>query len=259
MRERYKFYKIITISILATSFYYPAAAQNQDTVGSFSEKNLTDNSPVKSQIIKPENSPISADNINKISSSIETILLNKKATSLMFDDEQNSNIERAVDSFKSIGSADYKKYDTAGQDLADLSQQSYEENEKSYIYLGSIIYLTPKDWAVWINNQKITYTTNKKTSEIYVKSVESGKVKISWSLSVSKWKILSGNQSEESTPKVNSRNQVEVNFELKPNQTFVLSNISVVEGRITIKKTEGKLPNATAVINNTPASSKEPL
>lgn len=247
MRKVNQFYKIIALLTMATS------AMAQDTVGSFSEKNLSDNSPSKSQIIKPTPLTTPASN-SGISNSIETILLNKKATSLMFDDEQNSNIERAVNAFKNIGSPDYKKFDTTEETAASLSKK-YERNEKSYIYLGSILYLTPKDWVVWINNQKITSTTNKIGSEIYVKSVEKDKVKIYWTLSVSKWKILSGNQSEESAPKINAKNQVEVNFELKPNQTFVLSNGVVVEGRITIEKAPEKLPNETSVSSIAPQTS----
>jgi hypothetical protein len=247
-----KFRKIIAISGLAMVYCSSAFAQKPDN---FSEKNLTDKSPNKSQILKTsEENPISA--IKGIANSVESIMLSKKPTSLMFDDEQNSNIERAIDAFKNIGSGESSKNsdsDEFSDSATNSASKQFEINEKSRIFLGSILYLNPKDWAVWIGGQKITSTSNSKNNEIYLKVVEKDRTKILWTLSVSKWKILSGKQSEESAPKINAKGQVEVEFELKPNQTFILSSGVISEGRITIQKSPVK--NVAKDEKNSPATS----
>ncbi len=153
---------------------------------------------------------------------------NKKSMSLMYDDEELANIQNAVDSFKNDrlyipagGEApkDDKKPEKEGQD-----------NIQSYIYLGSIMYFGPKNWIVWINNKKITYEDNKASNELYLISVTRSDVDILWTISISKWKILSGKKSEALAPKINNKNQVEISFKLKPNQTYVLRSDKVVEG-----------------------------
>ncbi len=58
-----------------------------------------------------------------------------------------------------------------------------------------------------------------------------------------KWKIISGKKSEELAPKINSLNQVEVEFELKPNQTFTLGTNSVSEGRQIYKSSKSSNSN----------------
>ena len=86
----------------------------------------------------------------------------------MFDDEQNSNIERAIDAFKNIGSGESPKNsdsDELSDSAANSASKQFEINEKSRIFLGSILYLNPKDWAVWIGGQKITSTSNSKNND----------------------------------------------------------------------------------------------
>jgi hypothetical protein len=172
--------------------------------------------------------------VEKISSSVGEILLGNKVTSLMFDEEENSNINRAIDSLKN--NQVYAPEGTQANDQKEeiSPEDQVQENEKSYLYLASIIYFSPKDWAIWINDQKITPESNKKENELYVKFVERDSVKFLWKLSVTKWKILSGKVSEQLAPKVNQNNQVEVNFTLKQNQTFILSTNSVVEGKAVV-------------------------
>ena len=246
-----KFAKLIT----ASAFALQGQAFAQDVVkGNFSEKNLVDNSPVKSQIVKPSDAPKEnpISSTKDIANSIETILLSKQPTSLMFDDEQNSNIEHAIDSFKNN---DPSKM--IGLGAIDGQDDGYEINEKSRIYLGSILYLTPRDWVVWIGSQKITSFTNNRNNEIYLRAVEKDKIKVVWSMSVTKWKILTGKQSEQSAPKINAKGQVEVEFELKNNQTYSLNTGNIVEGRISIQKTtkDKKKEDKTAAESSTPADS----
>ena len=163
-----------------------------------------------------------------------TLLGTGKVTSLMFDEDELSKVERALESFKNnqtyVPDKDPNAVDN-DKSKAEKDTKTAEENEKSYIYLASIIYYSQKDWALWINNTKITAENNKNSKELFVKEIYSDRVKIIWSLSISKWKILSGKKSEDLAPKINAKNNVEIEFVLRPNQTFILSSGLVGEGR----------------------------
>lgn len=166
-----------------------------------------------------------------------------KAPSLMFEADQTNNVDKAVESLKSnqVYTPDgVTPTDTAAEDkkknndAAKEEEKKVQESEKSYIYLASIIYTSPNDWAVWINKQKFTPKANPKDGELYLKRVDNDRVAILWTLSMSKWRIISGQKSDAIAPKVNDKNQVEIDFELRPNQTFILSQNAVVEGRAVI-------------------------
>ncbi len=209
---------------------------------------------------------------------IGNIFNRKKIDSLMFSDIELRNINRALSSAQSGDKfipekddklsklADKEKEKKEQEELA--KKQAEEENrkreeekdvsEKSYIYLASIMYYDPQDWVVWINDKKITTKNNIKKNELYIKKLNESQADIVWKLSVSKWKIISGKKSEESAPKINRDNQVEIYFTLKPNQTFMLVNNEVVEGRAVIglinrKKEEEK----KAVSKNIPTNPKD--
>jgi hypothetical protein len=218
---------------------------------SFSEANLPEKvAPIKSDNSKaaPAEDLTSGSKTTIISNnSLANILLGNKMTSLMFSDEQNSNIERALESLRNneVYSPEEDEGEIKLKAEADRKKiEEKTENEKSYIYLASIIYFTEKDWVVWVNEQKITPASNKKEKELYITSVHKDKVSIRWAISVSKWKILSGAKLDAPTPAVNEDNKIVVNFDLKQNQTFILSANAVVEGKAVIsilkKKEENK-------------------
>lgn len=191
-----------------------------------------------------------------------SILLGNKMTSLMLDEQESGNLERAVDALKSnqvytpegseapeATNADPKIAAAEAEKARQLEEAKNRESERSYIYLASIIYFSPKDWIVWINDKKITSKTNDSKKELSVQSITRDQVKILWKLSLSKWRVISGKK-EELAPKTNSENQIELRFTLKPNQTFVLSSNQVVEGQALIallkqKEEDKKLEQAT--------------
>ena len=207
---------------------------------------ITKPSPIKPATIDKSQLLDTGNNIISHTNDLVSVLLGTgKVTSLMCDDEELSDVDRAIESFKNDqtfvpgqdpNSADAKKEkDKKAKDL-----EAEDENEKSYIYLASIIYYSPKDWAVWINNQKITSETNKNSKELFVKEIYSDHAKILWSLSISKWKILAGKKSDDAAPKLNAKNNVEIEFNLKPNQTFILGSGHVVEGRAVVNLVKEK-------------------
>jgi len=182
------------------------------------------------------NNDISASAVKK---AVDEIFLSSKIKSLMFDDEQYGNIENAIEAMRNNqafvpqGIELTKQSDEEAKIQAEelKNVEASEENAKSYIYLSSIMFFSPQSWSLWINETKYMASTNKEENELFFKDLSQDKIMVVWKLSISKWKILSGKKSEEYAPKINSANQVEVEFSLKPNQTFILSSNKVVDGK----------------------------
>lgn len=202
---------------------------------------------VKDQKLELNPQEIPKEDIEK---TIDSLLMNKKASSLMFDDNEADEIHRAVQSYKNNqdytpSESDSLLSEEEANRLAEAERQHAEqkkvENEKSYAHLSSMIYVKKNDWVVWINDKKITPQSNDKEKELYLKLIKKGLVKVVWKMSLSKWKILSGKNSESDAPSINENSQVVIEFFLKPNQSFSLTANEVVEG----KGSSGQKPSET--------------
>jgi hypothetical protein len=211
------------------------AKQDLTTPGGFITNliasHLTNESLLSKSAINPDALDNNASTIQEATTKIINNLpssdgKNKKITSLMYDPDELSGIQSAIDSLKND-----RVYVPAGEsDDAKSKNDNKVGNIRSYIYLGSILYFGPKNWAVWIDGKKITYEDNKSSNELYLTSVTSSSVDVLWKMSISKWKILSNKKNEDSIPKANSSNQIEINFTLKSNQTYSLRSGNVTEG-----------------------------
>jgi len=196
---------------------------------------------IKNSVNIDKVSQVSSNDIsqNAIKKAIDEIFTSSQIKSLMFDDEQFNNLENAIEAMRNDqafvpeGSEISKMNDEEAKKRAEelKNVEASEDNAKSYIYLSSIMFFSPESWSLWINDIKFLAKSNKIENELFFKDLSSDKVTVIWKLSISKWKILSGKKSEESAPKINSSNQVEVEFTLKPNQTFILGSNKVVDGR----------------------------
>ncbi len=217
---------LFLFSILFSLLSLGVLAQNSDV----SEKNLPDKTLNKNFELKDS---VVINNIdNSKNELVKTLLKNKKQVSLMFDEEEEDGVNRAVESFKSGQQFSLDDENKKDDEDKKIKAKKELENEKSYIYLASIMYYSPLIWTVWINNTKITSENNDPKKELFIKSVGPDNAKVRWTLSMSKWKILSGKTDESLAPKINENNQVEINFTLKPNQTFMLNANTVKEGKI---------------------------
>jgi hypothetical protein len=189
------------------------------------------------KLAEGNNNQISAESVKK---SLDELFSPSKLTSLMYNDEQYGNIEKAIESARNN-----IEFIPEGEEAKKLSEeeakkqkeemeiiQKNEDNEKSYIYLSSIMFFSENSWSLWVNDKKYVASNNKPDAELYFKNVSQDKVTIIWKLSISKWKILSGKKSEELAPKINKDNQVEIAFDIKPNQTFILNSNKTVDGRV---------------------------
>ena len=204
-------------------------------------------------------------------------LANKNYESLMLTEVELKNIKKANESANNgqpfvaeieeeinikdpKGEQDKLKEKKKKEQEEKLKKEEDEQgSEKSYIYLASIIYFNQKDWVIWINDQKITPKTNQQSKELYIKKVYANQIDVIWKLSITKWKIISGKKSETIAPKINKDNQIEVSFSLKPNQTFMLSNNSVVEGKAVINliKKKEKQGIISSLLNEMKGDKKE--
>ena len=196
------------------------------------------NQETKEEVKKPEiptsKTPISASSIKK---SIEDLFSGTKLQSLMFSETDASNIDKAIEAFQNNQIFELEgEAENPEKSVSEEAKKLEQENVKAYIFLSSILYFSNDSWSLWINDKKYTAKNNKAENELYFKSVDRDKVNIIWKLSVSKWKILSGLRSESLAPKINTNNQVEIDFTLQPNQTFILSSNKVVNGKAFIGK-----------------------
>jgi len=230
---------LATLLIFNTAFAQQNTTQNAIDNAEQPKPDKSSQKPAESKLeksaIKIENNqlqPVSASSIKK---SIEDLFSSKKIKSLMFSDTDYSNIDRAIESFQNNQvfelESEEEKSSSDEKAVGEDVKKAEQDNVKSYIYLSSVLYFNENSWSLWINDKKYTSKNNIPDSEMYFKKVSKDKVNIIWKLSVSKWKILSGLRSESLAPKINSNNQVEIDFVLQPNQTFILSSNKVVAGR----------------------------
>lgn len=155
--------------------------------------------------------------------------------SLMINQDEKQGLNLAIESYKT-GEAflfdDYEQEAVTEDKAIDIASNVEEENRNAFLHLATIIYQSKDNWTIWINDQRISASNNSDLNEIYVQDISNDYVDILWKLSLSKWKILSRNNSDDLAPNINELNQVEIKFSLKPNQTFALRNEEIIEGRV---------------------------
>lgn len=232
-------------------FFYSSKAFSQDTAPNL---NATEPEIEKSiNIDKESNKNTLSLSKESIKKSIEEILKKTPLKSLMYNQEQYDKIEKAVDAMKNeqplvIEGQENENKDN-NKEESSKKEVKVEDNIKSYVYLSSIIYLSDNNWSIWVNDKKFTTNTNSTDKELYFKKVTPEYVNILWKLSLSKWKVLSGKKSESLAPKINDQNQVEIEFTLRANQTFILSQNKVANGRITVSPKPSNPNNPISKIN----------
>ncbi len=227
------YFKLISILLVATLFCQKSIYA-QENINNSNIINNPSNEINKKIETASNKTPISASYIKK---SIEDLFSNTKMQSLMFGDSDISNIDKAIEAFQNNQIFELEGgEENQEKSITEEEKKLEQENVKAYIFLSSILYFGNDSWSLWINDKKYTAKNNKPDSELYFKSVEKDKVNIIWKLSVSKWKILSGLRSESLAPKINSNNQVEIDFVLQPNQTFILNSNKVVNGKASVNK-----------------------
>lgn len=147
--------------------------------------------------------------------------------SLMLNQNEVKNLKIALSSLKN--NVQYQSGDMS--EKSDVKKVK-EDSAKSLIHMSSILYLTNKNWVIWLNDVRISSEDNDPSNEFYIESIVANKVSIVWSLGITKWKILTNSAEGEKDPEVNENNQIVNRFTLSANQTYVLKTNSIVEGKI---------------------------
>ncbi len=166
--------------------------------------------------------------------------------SIMLDEEEMEKIKRAFDLYGK--GQEFVVEEKTTEKLSDeeeekmrikkLSEEMKLIEEKSKIYLGSILYFSNKVWSVWINDKRITSMSNSPEDEIYIENIDGKKIDLIWTMALSKWKILMTGTSNSVAINDNPTNQIKTKVTLYPNQTYSLRTNEIVEGKQVKKITD---------------------
>lgn len=158
--------------------------------------------------------------------------------SIMHTKEEINKINKAFKMFKQ--GEEYviedEKNEVRKTEEEKLSEELRIIQKKSKIYLGSILYLSNKNWSVWINDKLISADNNNPINEIYIRKIDGKKALIIWSLSPSKWQVLMGKNLEENDSRINKNNMINISFTLQNNQSYLLKENKIIVGRGEVKE-----------------------
>ena len=99
------------------------------------------------------------------------------------------------------------------------------------VYLNSIMYISPTNWAVWMNGNKITNLTNG-SSDISVVAVSPLYVTFVWNVTSTQWDIINEKKLVPETKYKQENGLVHLYFTLSPNQTYLPVLNKVLEGNL---------------------------
>jgi hypothetical protein len=155
--------------------------------------------------------------------------------SLLFTPEEIAAIRSATRSYKkrlgTLGVApddeDYlRKLAGAKDDTASARFFTYPQ-----FFLESLVYHSPKDWVVWVNDQKITQDTARANTDIKVQQINESLVTFEWR-PVSMDRVMEVWQKTPSEGVTVDAAQGVVVFSLHTNQTFSSYVMRVLEGKV---------------------------
>lgn len=170
--------------------------------------------------------------------------------SLFFSAREMTRLYDALNAFSS---------QTPNQGNSNLKDEEEEDvlPAKFYTYpqffLKSLVYHSPADWAVHVNNQKITPETSLSKYGITVVSIDQDKVSFEWKPAPGDRLGDKKNIVEGGAVRYNSTEGI-LTFTLHPNQTFSAFAMRVLEGKVNpvVIDNNGPLPDAKAPADTAP-------
>lgn len=157
--------------------------------------------------------------------------------SLLFTPEEISDIRYALNIYRkhSGGAAENENFDEEDFLNRLTGLRKAPETNRFFVYpqffLESLVYHSPNNWAIWINNQKITQDSPKESTDLTVLEIDKDKVQI-------KWRPVSMQKVNEMWARIPNKEVVvdkrkgAVIFTIKPNQTFSSYVMHVLEGKM---------------------------
>lgn len=177
--------------------------------------------------------------------------------SLLFTPKQIENMKRMLSTFESV------KPDTTAASAAEVEivealpivpEPITEPTTYPVFFLSSIVYRTDKDWAVWVNNSRITPKSNQ--GEVEVLAVRPDRAWFRWKpdyIGAVATRVENKGFAEidgvaHRRTSVNTSNfdrqSNSVLFSLRPNQSFAPGYFATFEGKISIPTLPGAQPEA---------------
>jgi hypothetical protein len=170
--------------------------------------------------------------------------LNLDFKTLLFNREQVDIFHDSLAKGKMAGKI-VEVVEGVGEDISELAGVEEEKKiEAKTFYLASILYPKDKKWTIWVNNERIR--DKQESAEITVVEVTENSVvfefasdKMADYIEGYQQLILGVGENQEADwnyvskdGNVKLSSQGLVRFKLKPNQTFVLKDISITEGKV---------------------------
>ena len=110
---------------------------------------------------------------------------------------------------------------------------TFDESMKN-VYLKAIMHISNNNWSVWINDKKISNKNNlDEDNEYIIKRINTKEAIILLNVSKTKWNYLnsSGIITNDKCIIDDEKNKVNYEIKLHPNQTFIFSQNSVIDGK----------------------------
>ena len=161
--------------------------------------------------------------------------VNRIYASLMFTEENIKDIFKALPT-SSIGIPDQFINSPFANNSGNGGNNPVEGNRISgdtsfSVYLNSIMYISPTNWAVWINGNKITNLTNG-SSDISVVAVSPLYATFVWNVTSTQWDVINEKKLIPETKYKQENGLVHLYFTLSPNQTYLPVLNKVLEGNL---------------------------
>lgn len=151
--------------------------------------------------------------------------------SFMLSNNVINTIQKALMLHNNRGKIDINKNE---ENLENSGEIATFNEEMKNIYLKAIMYISNNNWNVWINDVKISNTNNLKgDNEYIIKKININEAIINLNVSKTKWNYLnsSGAISNGEFSIDEEKNKVNYTIKLHPNQTFVFSKNTVIDGK----------------------------
>jgi len=157
--------------------------------------------------------------------------------SLLFTPEEVADIRYAINIYRkhATGKSDTDTFDEEDflNRLTGIRKAPQANQFFTYpqFFLQSLVFHSPSNWVVWIENQKLTQDSPKGDAELSVVNIDQDKVSLQWRpVSMEKvnaiWDKMPNNEAN-----VNKREGTVI-FTLRPNQTFSSYVMRPLEGKV---------------------------
>lgn len=218
----------------------PTPAATSDTAPSLPSLPEADNKLALPETIHPKNLP----NIKLLEEPVHI----GKSFSIMFPHSDLESIllpalalyDKAEQQASHATAGESNKKDDLTNLLLSLSSQTSEQEKPRslpHLYLGSIMYYGPSNWAIWINGKKIISRLNNESSVIHVKNISRSEVAFTWKPGALQdipqlWSKLQAHpETLPSNVTVDPDHGI-ITLVMHPNQTFIPQKLTISEGLI---------------------------